>query len=378
MEKGNTGGKSPYVQLVRDCYRSGGYVFAANPGEIAREHGIDRVARLASNENPNPPAGTAVARGCEALRGANRYPDAPMDQLARALASSHGDYAFVTGVGMDGVIETLVRTLVSPGDRVAVSVPTFSFYGLAATAQSAVVVPVMRNDDFSVDTDRFIREARGSKIAFLCSPNNPTGTVTPVRDVEEIVSGLDGVLFLDNAYVEFAEIDYRPLLAEFENLVIGRTMSKAYALAGARVGYAFVHPWIVPFYNRASTPFTLNTVSAQAAIGALEDRASMEAFVRHVRDWRSRFTRECGFPVSPSGANFLMVDVAPWTGDGMVRELAEHGVIVRSCASFPGLPDHYIRVSIGEEWENRMFLDAIRAVQATGAGLSSPGDRNAP
>jgi len=202
--------------------------------------------------------------------------------------------------------------------------------------------------------------------------------VTPVGDVEEIVSELDGILFLDNAYVEFADIDYLPLLADYGNLVIGRTMSKAYALAGARVGYAFVPPWIVPFYNRASTPFALNTVSAQAAIGALEDRASMEAFVRHVRDLRDRITHECRFPVSPSGANFLMVDVAPWTGDGMARELAERGVIVRSCASFPGLPDHYIRVSIGEEWENGMFLDAIRAVQETGAGLSPVGNRDPP
>jgi len=371
MEKGSVTGESPYVHLVRDCFRSGGYVFATKPGEIAREHGISRVARLASNENPNPPGKKAVSRGCEALGSANRYPDAPLELLLSALASCHGDYPFVTGVGMDGVIETLVRTLVDPGDRVAVSVPTFSFYGLAATAQSAKVVPVAREDDFSVDPDRFIREARGSKIAFLCSPNNPTGTVTPVEDVEEILRKIDGLLFLDNAYIEFADIDYRPLLAEHGNLIIGRTLSKAFALAGARVGYAFVPGWLVPYYNRASTPFTLNTVSAHAATGALEDRESMEAFVRYVRDWRDRITRECGFPASPSGANFVMIDVAPWTGDGMVRELARRGVIVRSCASFPGLPDHYIRVSIGEDWENEMFLNEISVIRDTRMALSS-------
>lgn len=373
MVQGNAGRTGRYRDLVRECFRSGGYVFAAKPREIAREHGISRIARLASNENPNPPGKKAVARGCESLGGLNRYPDESGEQLVQALVSCHGDYQFVTGVGMDGVIETLVRTLVNPGDRVAVSVPTFSFYGIAASAQSAVVIPVARDRDFSVAPDRFVEESQGSKIAFLCSPNNPTGTVTPVEDVEEILCGLDGLLFLDNAYVEFADSDYRPLMEDHENLVIGRTMSKAYALAGARVGYAFVPGWLVPFYNRASTPFTLSTVSAQAAGGALEDRESMEAFVRYVREWRGRITSECAFPVFPSGANFVMIDVAPWTGDSMVRALAGRGVIVRSCASFPGLPDHYIRVSIGEEWENEMFLAGIRTIRETGAGRSLQG-----
>jgi len=147
-------------------------------------------------------------------------------------------------------------------------------------------------------------------------------------------------------------------------------MSKAYALAGARVGYAFVPAWIVPFYRRASTPFALNSASAQAAIGAFRDKNSMGRYVTHVMKWRERIARECGFPVTPSGANFIMVDVAPWTGDAMVRELALHGVLVRSCASFPGLPDHYIRVSIGDDWENNLFLKEIQGIREANSGLS--------
>ncbi|MDD1705434.1 MAG: aminotransferase class I/II-fold pyridoxal phosphate-dependent enzyme [Methanoregulaceae archaeon] len=352
-----------YEGLVRDCFRSGGYVFAGRPGEIAQKEGISRIARLGSNENPNPPARGAVRLGCAALNEANRYPDETMELLVQSLAQTYGPDSFVTGVGMDGVIETMIRTLVNPGDRVSVSTPTFSFYGLAAKAQSAEVVPVPRSEDYSVDPGLFIKAARNSKISFLCSPNNPTGTVTPVRDVIEILSEIDGILFLDNAYVEFCSVDYLPLMEEHENLVIGRTMSKAYALAGARVGYAFVPAWILPYYHRASTPFTLNSVSAQAAMGALADRESMEAYVRYVIMWRERFSRECGFPVSPSGANFIMADVAPWSGDAMVRELARRGIIVRSCAGFPGLPDHFIRVSIGAEWENELFLKEIRSIR---------------
>ena len=358
-----------YDRLVRDCFRSGGYVFAGKAGEIARREGISRVARLASNENPNPPSQEAIRLGCTALSEANRYPDETMGLLVQSLARRYGPYHFVTGVGMDGVIETLVRTLVNPGDRVAVATPTFSFYGLAARAQSAEVVLVEREEDYSVDPGLFIDAARDAKISFLCSPNNPTGTVTPPGDVEEILAGIDGVLFLDNAYIEFCDTDYLPLLADHENLVIGRTMSKAYALAGARVGYAFAPAWILPYYRRASTPFTLNSLSAQAAIGALDDREGMEAYVRHVRLWREKVSRECGFPVAPSGANFIMADVSPWTGDAMAGELALRGVIVRSCASFRGLPDHFIRVSIGADWENELFLEEIRGIKKANPAL---------
>ncbi|NYT06703.1 MAG: histidinol-phosphate transaminase [Methanomicrobiales archaeon] len=354
--------ESRYERLVRNLYRSGGYVFAAKAGDIARQHGIARVARLASNENPWPPSPAAVREGCEALQGANRYPDESVAALTGMLARFHGGYSFVTGVGMDGVIETMIRTLVDPGDRVAVSVPTFSFYRLAALAQAADVAEIPRAQDFSVSTREFIGIARDAKISFLCTPNNPTGTVTPADDVREILSAISGILFLDNAYVEFSGVDYRPLMDEFDNLVIGRTMSKAFALAGARVGYAFVPGWLVPFYNRAATPFTLNTISARVAAGALGDREGMEEYVSYVRRWRERFREECPLPSSSSGANFVMFDTSPLTGDEMVRLLAGKGVIVRSCASFPGLPDHYIRVSIGDSWENELFLAAMEEI----------------
>jgi histidinol-phosphate aminotransferase len=349
--------------LVRSCYRSGGYVFASKAEDIADKYGITRIARLASNENPRSPPEQAIEQGCRALAGANRYPDETMLSLTKALRLYHGnDYSFVTGVGMDGVIETLVRTLVDPGDGVAISTPTFSFYRLAALAQAARVVEIPRKADFSVDPGLFARKAGRAKISFLCSPNNPTGTVTPIHDIEHILTHIDGVLFLDCAYVEFSDTDYRPLMQEYTNLVIGRTMSKVFALAGARVGYAFVPSWLAPFYQRASTPFVLNSISAQSAIGALEDRNFVNETIAHARYWRKRYEDEIRYPVFPSGANFVMVDVAPFTGDEMVALLAEQGVIVRSCASFTGLANRYIRVSIGLDRENEQFLAAINSI----------------
>ena len=160
------------------------------------------------------------------------------------------------------------------------------------------------------------------------------------------------MLFLDNAYIEFCDTDYLPLLADHENLVIGRTMSKAYALAGARVGYAFAPAWILPYYRRASTPFTLNSLSAHAAIGALDDREGMEAYVRHVRLWREKVFQGMRLSGHPFGCKLHHGRCLPMDRGCDGGRTCPRGVIVRSCASFRGLPDHFIRVSIGADWEN--------------------------
>jgi len=285
-----------------------------------------------------------------------------VDVLVSALKAHYGDYTFVAGVGMDGVIETLMRTLVDPNDTVVISTPTFSFYGLAAQAQGAKVVPVPRRADFSVDTDALITAAKDAKIVVLCTPNNPTGNATGIEDVKKVLEGISGVLFLDNAYVEFSDIDYLPLLKKYENLVIGRTFSKVHSLAGLRIGYAFTPRWLPPWYQRAGTPFTVNSVSMAAAAAALSDTAHAERYIAQVKRWRKRFADQVKYPVLPSDANFVMVDVAPHRSDEMVEALARKGVVVRSCRSFAGLDDHYIRVSVGEDWENERFVQEINAL----------------
>jgi histidinol-phosphate aminotransferase len=350
-------------RLVRSCYKKkSGYVFAKKAEDIAREYGIDRIARLASNENPEPLSPAALNAAEEALRTVNRYPDERVNVLMNALRARYGDYHFVTGVGMDGVIETIIRTLVEPGEKMVVSTPTFSFYALAAMGQGAEVVTVPREADFSVDSGTLVQAAKEAKITILCSPNNPTGNATGPEVVREILEGIEGVLFLDNAYVEFSDYDYLPLMKRHENLILGRTFSKVYSLAGLRIGYAFTPRWLPPWYQRAGTPFTVNSVSAAAAAAALDDTGHAERYIVQVKRWRKRFSADVKFPVLPSDANFVMVDVAPHKGDEMVEELARHGVVVRSCRSFAGLADHYIRVSIGEDWENERFVQVINAL----------------
>ena len=350
-------------RLVRSCYKKkSGYAFAKKAEDIAREYGMDRIARLASNENPESLSEKALKAAEEALRTVNRYPDERVNMLMNALRAHYGDFHFVTGVGMDGVIETIIRTLVDPGEKVAISTPTFSFYALAAMGQGAEVVTVPREADFSVDVRKLIRAAKDAKITVLCSPNNPTGNATNKEVIREILEGIEGLLFLDNAYVEFSGIDYLPLMKKHENLVLGRTFSKVYSLAGLRIGYAFTPRWLPPWYQRAGTPFTVNAVSMAAAAAALSDTAHAERYIAQVKRWRKRFTEEVKYPVLPSDANFVMIDIAPHKGDAIVEELARKGVIVRSCRSFTGLEDHYIRASIGEDWENERFVQEINAL----------------
>ncbi len=350
-------------RLVRSCYKKkSGYVFAKKAEDIAREFGMTRIARLASNENPEPLSPAALAAAEEALKTVNRYPDERVNVLMSSLRAAYAHEHFVTGVGMDGVIETIIRTLVDPGEKVAVSTPTFSFYAIAAMGQGAEVVTIPREADFSVDPKKLVKEAKDAKVTVLCSPNNPTGNVTPIPVVEEILEGIEGLLFLDNAYVEFSGIDYIPLMRKHENLVLGRTFSKVHSLAGLRIGYAFTPRWLPPWYQRAGTPFTVNAVSMAAAAAALGDTGHAERYIAQVKRWRKRFADEVKYPVLPSDANFVMVDVSPHKSDEMVEELARKGVVVRSCRSFAGLPDHYIRVSIGEDWENELFITAVNSL----------------
>jgi histidinol-phosphate aminotransferase len=344
---------------VRPCFTGGGYVYATGAAEIARRSGIEPVAYLASNENPFPLPPVVLDAAILALGGVNRYPPEVPCSFLDALKKYHGDYHFAAGAGMDGVMETVLRILVDPGERVVVATPTFSFYGLAARGQGAEVVPVKRAKDFSVDLEAFRRAMEGAPLGFICSPNNPTGNATPPGEIASLLDGMEGVLFLDNAYVDFSDEDYRPLMKRYDNLVIGRTMSKISALAGLRIGYAFLPEWLEEPYRSAQTPFAVTAVATAAAVAALGEQEWSDAYRDHVRTWRARYSREIGHRVYPSQANFVLVDVAPYRSDEVTEALASRGVVVRSCRSFPDLEDHFIRVSIGEDWENERLISEI-------------------
>ena len=345
---------------IRSEYNGKGYVYAASAADIAKETGFEKIARLASNENPFEPSPAIRKAAAEALADINRDPDPSSAKLREAIRRHIYDApVVVSGSGMDGVIETVIRIVVAPGDKVAVAAPTFSVYGLAAKAASAEIVNIQSKEDFTIDVDAFIEGAKDAKLSFLCTPNNPTGTTVPAADVKRILENISGFLFLDCAYIEFADEDYYQLLS-FDNLIIGRTLSKVYGLAGLRIGYAFVPEWFVGPYMAGVTPFSLNCVSEAAGAAALENPECRDALVSHVRSWRKRFEDEIPFPVLPSGANFVLINTAPIKSDDAVKQLQKMGILVRSCSSFPGLGETYVRVSIGDDWENERFLEGVK------------------
>ena len=345
---------------IRSEYNGKGYVYAASASDIAKETGFDKIARLASNENPFEPSPAIRKAAQEALADINRYPDPSSAKIREAIRRNIYDApVVVSGSGMDGVIETVIRVVVAPGDKVAVAAPTFSVYGLAAKAASAEIVNIQSKEDFTIDVDAFIEGAKDAKLSFLCTPNNPTGTTVPAEDVKRILENISGFLFLDCAYIEFADEDYYQLLS-YDNLIIGRTLSKVYGLAGLRIGYAFVPEWFVGPYMAGVTPFSLNCVSEAAGVAALENPECKDALVSHVRSWRKRFEDEIPFPVLPSGANFVLINTAPIKSDDAVKQLQKMGILVRSCSSFQGLGETYVRVSIGDDWENERFLEGVK------------------
>jgi histidinol-phosphate aminotransferase len=200
------------------------------------------------------------------------------------------------------------------------------------------------------------------KMIFLCSPNNPTGNTISEEDVKEIVESTDSIVFLDEAYVEFADRSLLGLVNKYENLVVGRTMSKAFGLAGMRLGYAIAPEWIADQYQRSAPPFfAITCASVAAGAAALSDQEYMRSSVDKIRHERGRLQKE--ILSHPSQANFLYVKTAEPSHEVAERFL-RRGIIIRDCRSFRGAGEHHVRVTVGTPEENDRFLSAYKEICA--------------
>jgi histidinol-phosphate aminotransferase len=333
------------------------YVAGKGIGEIAAKYGIapEAIVKLGSNENPYGPS-PKVFDAISSVRP-ERYPEP--ERLIDALAEYAGTTPanVLIGAGMDGVMDTITRLFLDPGDRTLIYTPTFSYYEILTVTAGAEPVFLTRGQNFDVPTE----VPDGIKIVFICSPNNPTGNLIPEKDLRSIVENTDAVVFLDEAYAEFSDQNYLPLAAEYENLVVGRTMSKAFGLAGMRLGYAVAPDWIAKEYRRAAPPFFgVATPSVAAGIAALEDVEYMRRSVKAIREEGDRLM-EAIPEFRPSGGNFLYLETEE--PSGMVAEkMLRMGIIVRDCFSFRGAGDHGVRVTVGTPEENDRFLKAFGEV----------------
>ncbi|HTQ30132.1 MAG TPA: histidinol-phosphate transaminase [Opitutaceae bacterium] len=341
--------------------------------EVARELGLDPagIIKLASNENPFGPSPRAVEAARRALEQGQLYPDGGCFALRQKLAAVYGLGAdqFVVGNGSNEIIELLGHVLLGPGDEVVMGAPSFAVYKLVTLlfGARAVEVPLV---DFRHDLAAMARAVTPrTKLVFLPSPNNPTGTANTEAGITAFVRGLpDHVVFaFDEAYAEFQENppDLRPLIREGRNVVCLRTFSKIYGLASLRVGYGYASPAFAALLQRVRQPFNVNAIGQAAALAALDDReftGSCAAQNRTgLRQLEAGF-RGLGLEFVPSVANFILVRVGE--GARVFDALQRRGVIVRPLQPY-GLPE-WLRVTVGTPAQNERLLKELAAVVRAG------------
>jgi len=336
---------------------------ALQPYSSARMEASGGELLLNANESAWAPTGDNGA-------GCNRYPDPQPAALVDALARLYGvrREQLLVGRGSDEAIDLLVRAFCRAGrDAILVQPPTFGMYAACARIQDAAVVEVPLRHDFTLDVDAVLAALTPAvKLVFVCTPNNPAGSVVPRADIERLVRALDGraLLVVDEAYVEFAdEGSVTDLLDRYDNLAVLRTLSKAWALAGARIGCLLAHPEVIALLRRIMPPYPLPLPSVDAALLALSGwgQANALAHIGVVRAERARMRASlAGLPgvrgVLPSQANFLTVRFDD--AGAAYSRLFDVGIVVRDVRRYPGLDDA-LRITIGAPAENERVLAAL-------------------
>ncbi len=338
--------------------------------EVRRELGLKDVIKLASNENcfgPSPKALKAIEKN---LGSVNRYPDSSSFYLRKRVARSLGtaEANLIFGNGSDEIIGIAVRTFVNEGDEIVIAKPTFLIYEIASQIQNASIKLVPMTRDLRYD----LREMKKAitprtKIVFIANPDNPTGSYVTKKELDGFFLGLPEsvIVFLDEAYYEFASHAFKDYpdgmdYLERPGVIVVRSFSKAYGLAGLRIGYGISTREAIGYMERTREPFNVNILAQAAALAAIDDKAFLKKTLVHVESQKKSLYavfEKMGLEYIRSATNFILVDVKRDCRLVFDRLLKE-GVIVRDMKAW-GL-DTFIRVTIGTREENRKFVGALR------------------
>jgi histidinol-phosphate aminotransferase len=334
--------------------------------------GFEHVVVLSANESPLGPSPRAVAAYRDAAENLNRYPDGGSTDLREALAKHHGLKVenIVCANGSDELIALITRAYAGPGDEVLFSQHGFAMYPIATLAAGATPVTAPETD-LTADVDAFLeRVSERTRIVFLANPNNPTGSFVPSAEVRRLREKLreDVLLVVDAAYAEYVtRNDYSAgvdLVEAGGNVVMTRTFSKAYALAGVRLGWAYCPPAVADVLNRVRNPFNVTVPAQVAGLAALHDIAHLDASREHNDIWLPKMTaalEALGLEVVPSVANFVLIrfpDDKAKNADAAAAFLNSRGVIPRPVGNY-GLPE-YLRVTVGLEDEVGALVAALK------------------
>ena len=343
--------------------------------ELERELGIQGSIKLASNENPLGPSPLAIEAIRRKLEVLNRYPDGSGFYLKAKLSEKSGlaPDKILLGNGSNEIIELIVRTFLEPEEEVIQAFPTFLVYEKIVKGAGGIMLSVPLKD-FRINLDGMLDAVTTkTKIIFVNNPNNPTGSVLGAREMGLFLEALpkDIIVALDEAYIEFVTdsdcANGLHLLNKHPGVVVLRTFSKLYGLAGLRIGYGFTSARIADYINRVRQPFNANALAQAAATAALDDMEFVEKTLDTVRDglaYLQEHLDHMGLQYVPTQTNFFLIRV-PGGGKYTYESLLPKGVIVRSMESY-GLPD-YIRINVGLPEENERFIRALQSLLDGGA-----------
>ena len=329
--------------------------------------------KVNQNENPYDVPAEIKAEVLRRLdrRPWSRYPAFVPVELLEKLAAHVGWQAdgVLAGNGSNELIQAVLSVTVGPGTRVLIPEPTFTLYRQFVTVLGGELFPVPLNDRLSFHIPRLASKVAIVKpdLTILCSPNNPTGCTISSRDLRLLLRGSEGLVIVDQAYMEFGGEDFVPLLNEFPNLIILRTFSKAMAMAGLRIGYLLASPQLVTEINKAKLPYNLNFFSMMAAEVALEQFHLLRPLIDQIRNERDRLFEELGkirgILAVPSAANFFLLRTAGPSKD-LFEALLARGILVRDVSRYPMLAE-FLRISVGSHGENERLLFELRAFLET-------------
>ena len=340
--------------------------------ELERELGVTGAVKLASNENPLGPSPKAQAAVAAALPNLHRYPDGSGYYLRQGLAQKLGLSMdqIVLGNGSDEIIELLVRTFLRPGNKAVFSDPTFLFYSKAVQGADGQPIRVPQKNCRHDLSGLMAAVDDQTRLVFIDNPNNPSGTLIPAEDIQAFMADLPRrtVLALDEAYIDFVRqgktIDPKAVIEGDRPVIFLRTFSKAYGLAGLRVGYGLAHREIVDYLDRVRQPFNVNSLAQIGALAALGDHDFYQKTLETTwagLDWLGRELDRMGLKHFPTETNFFMIDLDRPSAEVSDRLLRE-GIIARSLKSY-GLPT-ILRINAGLPEENQTFIRALEKVLA--------------
>jgi histidinol-phosphate aminotransferase len=329
-------------------------------------------ARMMGNESPYPPS----PRVFEAISGAfdriGWYPDSSNTDLKRAISSytSLPEERIIAGNGSSELIDLVYQGFIKPGSRAVIPIPSYRPYTIRLGLFGGEPINVgMRDLGLGWDVEDLLKAIRTGDPALLvlASPNNPTGTTTPIEDLERLLD--EGIpIILDEAYFEFSGRSLVSLIEGHDNLIVLRTLSKAFGLAGLRIGYALGDRDLIEYLEKIKNPFNIDNISEQAAIAALGDIGYLKKCVKKIVDGRTRLFEKLshisGIRVYPSQANFILVKIlrSDLTSMDLMLKLLDQGLLVRDYTGKLGLEGEFLRITVGDDSSNMRLVEALSCI----------------